>query len=257
MSKVVTARKCSECGKRRKPAKRSNGRLSSKCKECFGGLFWTSAFGRWFAEAAKRQSPVSMPIDESDIKGIHALWVERKKATGFTKINDHVKPIYDYHISHRDPAKGEGFQGRFTTANLIIAPAKANKMAYNNESIDHGFRVYTDKKPFETAAKVREWCGGQYNLTGLVRELELKKYVPKKSSTANVDSDFLPQGTPPLTMLENQLRRFKGGSTAPWRHTISNANDSYTSALIYGIGLGSGELDESYEGTKEPQEEDF
>ena len=58
-------------------------------------------------------------------------------------------------------------------------------------------------------------------------------------------------------MLEHQLRRFKGGSTDPWRHTISNANDSYTSALVYGIGLGSGELDEFYDGTKECQEEDF
>ena len=257
MRKVVTPRKCSECGKRRIPAKRSNGRLSTKCKECFGGQFWLSEFGRWFAEAAKRQSPVSMPIGESDIKGIHALWTERKEATGYTRVNGQLKPVYDYHISHRDPAKGEGFQGRFTTANLIIATAQANKMAYNNESIDHGFRVYTDKRPFGTAAKVREWCGGQYDLTGLVRELELKKYAPKKSSSGDINPDFLPQGVPPQTMLEHQLRRFKGGSTDPWRHTISNANDSYTSALVYGIGLGSGELDEFYDGTKECQEEDF
>jgi hypothetical protein len=257
MSKAVTPRKCSECGKRRMPAKRSNGKASTKCKECFGGQFWLSEFGRWFAEAAKRQSPASMPIDENDIEGIYALWKERKEATGFTKGHGQLKPAYEYHISHRDPAKGDGFQGRFTTANLIIATAKANKMAYNNEPIDHGFRVYTDKKPFGTAAKVREWCGGQYDLTGNVRDLGLKKYVPKKRSNADINPDFLPQGKPPQTMLEQQLRRFKGGSTDPWRHTISNANDSFTSALVYGIGLGSGELDESYEGTKERREEDF
>jgi len=58
-------------------------------------------------------------------------------------------------------------------------------------------------------------------------------------------------------MLERQLRRFKGGSTDPWRRTISSPNDSFTSALVYGIGLGSGELDESYDGPKELQEEDF
>ncbi|WP_334028173.1 hypothetical protein [Alteromonas sp. P256] len=257
MSRKVTPRKCSECGKRRMPAKRSNGRLSTKCKDCFGGQFWQSEFGRWFAEAAKRQSPVSMPIDENDIKGIHGLWKERKKGTGFKRVRGQLKPIYDYHISHRDPAKGDGFQGRFTTANLMVATAKANKMAYNKESIDHGFRVYTNKRPFETAAKVREWSSGQYDLTGLVGELELKKYVFKKNSIVDINSDFLPQGKPPQTMLEHQLNRFKGGSTEPWRHTVSNANESFSSALVYGIGLGSGELDESYEGPQELSVDDF
>lgn len=244
-------RTCSSCGKRRVPARRTGGRMSTKCKECFGGLFWLSSFGRWFAEATIRQSPDSMPLNDDDIIGIYHLWKTRKDGKGYRLHRGEIKAKYDYHISHRDPAKGNGYQGRFTTENLIIATAKANKEAYNKDPIDHGHRVYTLKKPFGTSIKVRQWCGGQYNLNGLVNELELKKYQkPKKHR--DFDPNFLPEGIPPRVMVEQQFSRFEEGSTSPWRHTIANPSNQFCTAIIYGIGLGSGKL---REGPEEPPEE--
>jgi hypothetical protein len=257
MSKAVTPRKCSECGKRRIPAKRSNGRLSTKCKECFGGLFWTSAFGRWFADATTRQSPDSMPFDEEDIKGIYKLWLSRKEAIGYTISNGSLQVSHDYHISHRDPANGDGFQGRFTTENLLVAPAQSNKAAYNAELINHGHRVYTDKKPFKTTAKVRQWCNGQYNLNDIVRELELKKYSPPKRNTVDINPDFLPKGKTPETVLEQQLGRFEGGGTDPWRHTIVKPSDAFVTVISYGIGLGKGKLKDNQEEPSVPTVDDF
>lgn len=234
-------RKCSACGKRRVPAKRSNGRLSTKCKECFGGLFWLSSFGRWFADAAIRQSPVSMPFNEDDIIGIYHLWQTRKNGIGYQSKWGQLKPKWDYHICHRDPAKGDGYQGRFTTENLIVATAKANKIAKNSDPIDHGHRVYTNKKPFNTAAKVRQWCNGQYKLNTLVDQLGLKKYSPPKNR-GYFDPDFLPVGTTPIKMLEQQLSRFEGGNTSPWRHTMIQPTHNFHSIICYGIGLGTGKL---------------
>lgn len=198
-----------------------------------------------------------MPLDEDDIVGIYDLWVERKHASGYKLRCGQLKHRYDYHISHRDPATGEGFQGRFTTGNLIIATAVANKKAYNHAPIDHGFRVYTDKKPFGTAAKVREWCGGQYDLLGLVNELGLKKYTPKKFNITNINPDFLPKGTSPQITLESQLRRFEGGSTHPWRHTTYSPTEAFTAALVYGIGLGDGVLKVGNEEPLAPPEVEF
>lgn len=257
MSKAVTPRKCSDCGRRRMPAKRSGGRLSTKCKECFGGLFWNTAFGRWFAEATKRQSPDSMPLDENDIKGIYSLWKQRRDSLGFKLVDGKLEPIHEYHISHRDPANGVGFQGRFTTGNLIVATAKANKMAYNAEPIDHGHRVLTTKKPFGTAEKVRQWCGGQYELNAIAEELSLKKYTAPKKHSGNINPDFLPKGKHPRVMLEEQLNRFNGGGTYPWRHTLSNPNQSFLGALSYGIGLGSGQLKDAPDDTQEHTVDDF
>lgn len=257
MSKVVSPRKCSECGKRRMPARRSNGRLSTKCKECFGGQFWLSAFGRWFAEAAVRQSPESMPFDENDIKGIYSLWSDKKKATGYRLVDEQLIPIHEYHISHRDPAKGNGFQGRFTTGNLIIATAKANQKAYNAEPIDHGFRVYTNKKPFGTPAKVKQWCGGQYDLNGIVADLELKKYSPPKKANTNVSAELLPQGKHPREMLERQVNRFEGGTTNVWRRVVMSPSEAFSDVLVYGIGLGSGELKECPDDDPELTVDDF
>jgi len=224
------------------PAKRSGGRLSTKCKECFGGKFWNTDFGRWFAEATKRQSPDSMPLDESDIKGIYSLWKQRRDSLGFKLVDGKLMPVHDYHISHRDPANGNGFQGRFTTENLIVATAKANKMAYNAEPIDHGHRVLTPKKPFGTAEKVRQWCGGQYKLNSIAQELGLKKYSAPKKPRGDINPDFLPKGKHPQVVLEQQLSRFNGGGMHPWRHTLVKANESFAAALTYGIGLGSGQL---------------
>jgi hypothetical protein len=255
-SSKAAPRKCSSCGKRRVPAKRAGGRTSTKCKECFGGLFWLSSFGRWFAEATTRQSPDSMPFNEEDISGIYQLWKTRKSGIGYKSKWGQVVPIYDYHISHRDPAKGNGYQGRFTIENLLIATAKANKEAYNANPIDHGHRVYTLKKPFGTSLKVRQWCGGQYELIGLVNELELKKYKPPKKY-GYIDPYYLSTGISPITMLEQQLKRFEGGSTSPWRHTIGNTSDQFSTAIIYGIGLGSGKLKEGPEELLEEPDEDF
>jgi hypothetical protein len=273
-SSNTAPRKCSSCGKRRVPAKRAGGRTSTKCKECFGGQFWLSSFGRWFAEATTRQSPDSMPFNEEDISGIYQLWKTRKSGIGYKLKWGQAVPKYDYHISHRDPAKGNGYQGRFTTENLLIATAKANKEAYNANPIDHGHRVYTLKKPFGTSLKVRQWCGGQYDLIGLVNELELKKYKPpikdryvdtdfltNDTSPSNNDRyfnpDFLPSGISPKAMLEQQLKRFEGGSTSPWRHTVGNPSDQFSTAIIYGIGLGSGKLKEGPEEPLEEPGEDF
>lgn len=257
MSKKVTPRKCSECGKRRIPAKRSNGRLSTKCKECFGGLFWASAFGRWFAEAATRQSPDSMPLDEVDIKRIYELWLTRKRGIGYTFKNGHTKVLHDYHICHRDPAKGKGFQGRFTAGNLMVATVKANKAAYNADPIDHGYRVYTTKRPFKTAEKVRQWCNGQYDLNGIVRDLDLKKYSPPSKSIDDIHPEFLPKGVHPQVMLENQLNRFEGSSTRQWRRVLISPNEAFHDVLVYGIGLGNGQLKEPDNDCNETDEYDF
>lgn len=257
MSKAVTARKCSECGKRRIPAKRSNGRLSTKCNECFGGLFWSSAFGRWFAEATTRQSPDSMPIDEEDIKKIYELWLQRKKAIGYKAVDGALVATHDYHISHRDPASGNGFQGRFTAENLIVAPVRANQSAYNAEPVDHGHRIYTDKSSFKTAEKVRQWCRGQYALNEIVKELGLKKYSPPKKDRKDIDPDFLPEGLPPALVLQQQFRRFEGGGTSPWRHTTANPSEMFVTAISYGIGLGSGKLKQSQCKDAEDPDDEF
>lgn len=244
MSKrVIKRRKCSECKRLRVPAKRSKGRLSTKCKACFGGTFWLSAFGKWFADAAKRQSQVSMPKDDEDIKRIYQLWAECRSVCGYTVSNGQLHKKYNYQMCHRDPAKGDGFQGQFTYGNLMIAEDSVNKSAKNKQPIDHGYRIYTTKKPFGTAAKVREWCGGQYNLNKLVDELALKKYQPKaKTSSIHVDQSFLPEGLPPALVFNGQLKRFEGGSTSPWGHTIMRISYKVHDSLVYGIGLGTGRV---------------
>jgi hypothetical protein len=256
-SSNAAPRKCSSCGKRRVPARRAGGRMSTKCKECFGGQFWSSAYGRWFAEASIRQSPDSMPVNDDDLIGMYYLWQTMKGGKGY-KLNNEGKIVHrhDYHISHRDAAKGDGYQGRFTAENLIVATAKANKEAYNKGHIDHGHRVYTNKKSFGSAAKVRQWCGGQYDLNKIVAELGLKKYkAPKKNGS--IETEYLPDGIPPRIMLEHQFARFEGGGTSPWRHTIGNPSDQFSTAIIYGIGLGSGKLKEGPEELPEEPDEDF
>lgn len=247
MAATLKPRKCSECGKRRMPAKRNNGRPSTKCKECFGGLFWKSAFGRWFAEAAKRQSPDSMPLDEADIEAIHQVWLARVKGTG-TK--------FEYHVCHRDPAKGDDYQGRFTAANLIVAPAKVNLQAKNSDPINHGYRVYTDKPPFGTAEKVRQWCGGQYKLNALVDSLQLKPYRKAAPQESNTEWER-GLGTAPSLMLETQLSRFEGGSSEPFGTAIISAYNAYQTALVYGIGTGTGELTQSSGDASDEPEEEF
>jgi hypothetical protein len=252
---MIKKRKCSECGKRRMPAKRSNGRLSTKCDECFGGMFWKAGFGIWFADAAKRQSPDSMPIDDEDIKNIHSLWKECKTAEGLMESQGKMIKIYNYHMCHRDPAKSDDFQGRLTYGNLMIAEAAVNQGAGNYNPIDHGCRVYTTQKPFGTAAKVRQWCRGQYKLKELVEELDLKKHV-KKVFNGDSDIDFLPEGVPPRTIVERQLKRFEGGGTEPWRYTLANASVMQQGALVYGIGLGSGKALKPSEIPKDTLDED-
>ncbi|MBY5981265.1 hypothetical protein [Ferrimonas balearica] len=247
-------RKCSECGKRRVPAKRNNGRLSTKCKECFGGLFWRSQFGKWFAEAAKRQSPDSMPFDEQDIEGIYHLWVTRKQGMGWSMKRGKLEPKFDYHICHRDPAKGDGCQGRFTTANLMVAPAKVNQSAKNKNPIDHGHRIYTAKLPFSSAAKVRQWCGGKYDLNGLVDKLNLKAASTKSS---DINPEWLPVGIAPSLMMEQQLMRFDGGTLEPWSRTLMSPSAAFEGALVYGIGTGTGRVLEADEATSEEPEEEF
>ncbi|HHX8536175.1 TPA: hypothetical protein ACVO0U_003059 [Vibrio alginolyticus] len=215
--------------------------MSTKCNECFGGLFWKTAFGKWFADAAKRQSPDSMPTDEDDIKRIYGLWCDWKSSCGWELMQGELVKKYEYHICHRDPAKGDGFQGRFTYGNLMIAGAKVNQSAKNQSPIDHGYRVNTDKKPFGTAAKVRQWCGGQYKLNQLVDELDLKKYQSRKELAKDSSAvDFLPEGVPPAIVHEKQLRRFEGGSNEPWKRVLMSTSQASHGALVYGIGLGSG-----------------
>ncbi|TNZ91671.1 hypothetical protein CGK38_09200 [Vibrio parahaemolyticus] len=57
----------------------SKNRPTKTCKQCKGGNFFSSAFGAWFKDAALRQSPDSMPLDEDDIIAIHEIWKRRKK----------------------------------------------------------------------------------------------------------------------------------------------------------------------------------
>ncbi|WP_298942962.1 hypothetical protein [uncultured Psychromonas sp.] len=226
---------------RRMPAKRSNGRTSTKCNDCFSGVFWKSEFGMWFADATTRQSPESMPLDDEDIKNIHSLWKDCKSACGLILEQGKFIKRYDYHMCHRDPAKGNGYQGRFTYGNLMIAEARINQSAGNKNPIDHGYRVYTSKKPFGTTEKVKQWCGGQYRLTKLVDDLKLKKHV-KKVTTEVEDIDFLPEGVPPRLMIEKQLKRFEGGSTAPWRYTTGPPSEIQLGALVFGIGIDNSKV---------------
>ena len=58
-------------------------------------------------------------------------------------------------------------------------------------------------------------------------------------------------------MLEQQFARFEGGSTSPWRYTIASPSDQFSTAIVYGIGLGSGKLREGPEESPEEPEEEF
>lgn len=232
----------------------SKGRPTKSCKECKGNVFWLSKFGEWFASATSRQSPDSMPIDNQDIKQIHELWKRKESAGGWSNENGRIVKKYDYHMCHRDPAKGNGFQGRFTYGNLLICDSETNQSLKNTVAIDHGYRVYTDKAPFGSKAKVKRWCSSRYQLLLLVEELGLTKQTKctrKKSPLQSDDfGDFLPQGTPPEQLIASELKRFNVNEE-PWKKAALNAKDKQKAVLLYGIGLDGREpisvkeLDES------------
>lgn len=186
---------CLGCGKKRVPFRGSRGRPTKYCNECKSGSFWTSSFGQWFLGAAERQSPDSMPHDDGDIKAIHALWKHRRIAQGtryvverFVDCDDfgdgsssgelvehgRWESEYNYQLCHLDPVTGEGFQGRLTSNNLMLAPAKVNQSLGNNQETDHGHRVYTNTPPFKSHQDIKAWCAKVYDIAAIANELKLK-----------------------------------------------------------------------------------
>ncbi|EGR0298038.1 hypothetical protein FMH07_00365 [Vibrio parahaemolyticus] len=171
----------------------SKNRPTKTCKQCKGGNFFSSAFGAWFKDAALRQSPDSMPLDEDDIIAIHEIWKRRKKYQGLRFIVEGDTSTYfnrdtgryeeqehgwhkdtEYHLCHLDPVKGDGYQGRLTAKNLIIASSTVNQSLGNKVFKDHGNRVYTDTPVFKDAEAVRAWCSKNYDLSSIAHELGLK-----------------------------------------------------------------------------------
>lgn len=246
---------CKGCEKKRVPFLGSKNRPTKYCKECKGGSFWTSAFGLWFLDAASRQSIDSMPLDDDDVIAIYQLWSRRRQAQGTRYVSEKVfdygndpfgtgyEPVliesgkwqseYKYHLCHLDPVAGEGFQGRLTARNLVIAPAINNQMLGNSQTIDHGFRVYTDNLPFKDNQTVKAWCTKSYNIAAIAQELKLK---PKSTETPQSDI-WLSQGSVnPSKLFVEEMNRLGGDWTA---NSVSDYTNAFDQFLKVGVQSSS------------------
>lgn len=252
MTKTI---KCNGCGRKRVPFCGSRGRPTKYCKECKGGSFWTSAFGQWFLDAASRQSEDSMPFDDEDIKEIYQLWLRRRRAQGtryiITMTWDYGddpfgidseprrvqegtwKSDYSYHLCHLDPVTGDGFQGRLTSNNLVIAPAKINQSLGNSQTVDHGFRVYNAHDTFKSKQEVKSWATKTYDIPAIAQELGLK---PKSSETPKSDLRLSSSSKLPSEVFVDEINRLGGN----WHsnHT-KNPNMAFEQLLKVGIQSSS------------------
>lgn len=239
---------CKGCNQRRVPFLGSRGRPTKYCKQCKSGSFWTSSFGFWFLDAAVRQSPDSMPFNEEDIKAIYELWKRRRAAQGsryeVETVWDYGKDFsspwslikqgcwkkdYDYHLSHLDPVKGEGFQGRLTAKNLVIAPASVNQSLGNAQTVDHGYRVYSNTPTFNNDQEVRVWCTNKYDIAKIADELKLK---PKSKVTPKDDLRLGNEALAPNELLIQEMIRLGANWTA--NHVV-DAFDAFKEFLRLGI----------------------
>ncbi|EJL6404438.1 hypothetical protein QPI28_003080 [Vibrio parahaemolyticus] len=239
---------CKGCAKKRVPFLGSKGRPTKFCKECKGGSFWTSSFGQWFLDAAIRQSPASMPLDDNDIKDIFDIWKRRQLAQGtryeVKRIWDYGESFYseaklldssewtkdfNYHLCHLDPVTGEGFQGRLTAKNLVIAPSKINQSLGNAQSVDHGFRVYTDSPPFKDKQAIKAWCTKNYDIAAITNELQLK---PKSKENPKGDIRVGNASLPPSQLFVEEMQRLSKDWTS---NHIKNPSMAFEELLTTGI----------------------
>ncbi|MCS0187465.1 hypothetical protein NDJ06_19365 [Vibrio alginolyticus] len=237
MAKTI---KCNGCGRKRVPFLGSRGRPTKYCKECKGGNFWTSAFGQWFLDAASRQSKDSMPLNDNDIEEIHQLWLRRRRAQGTRYIISMTwdygddpfgieyepkrvqegkwESDYTYHLCHLDPVTGDGFQGRLTANNLVIAPAKINQSLGNSQVVDHGFRVYNAQEPFKDKQQVKSWSTKMYDIAAIAQRLKLK---PKSNEAPQSDLWLSSGSTSPSEVFVDEINRLGGNWSA--NHTKNPA----------------------------------
>ena len=229
---------CKGCGQRRVPFLGSRNRPTKYCNQCKTGSFWTSSFGQWFLDAAERQSPDSMPHDDNDIKAIYELWKRRRIAQGTRYVVERVwdsgedfygesklveygrwSSEYNYQLCHLDPVTGEGFQGRLTAKNLMLAPAKVNQSLGNNQETDHGHRVYTDTPAFKSDQDIKAWCAKVYDIAAIANELKLKS----KSKEEPQGEIWLGKAAvDPAALLIEEVNRLG----ADW--SANHVNDPYT-----------------------------
>ncbi|HCE4576244.1 hypothetical protein [Vibrio parahaemolyticus] len=243
---------CKGCAMKRVPFRGSKGRPTKFCKECKGGIFWTSSFGQWFLDAAMRQSSDSMPLDDNDIKDIFDIWKRRRSAQG-TRYEvkrvwdygdlfcDEAKLVdasewtkdFDYHLCHLDPVTGEGFQGRLTARNLVIAPAKINQSLGNAQSVDHGFRVYTNTPTFKDKQAVKAWCTKAYDIASIANELQLK---PKSKESPKSDIRVGYTSLQPSQLFVEEMQRL----TKDWKaNHINNPSMAFEALLTTGVQSAS------------------
>lgn len=239
---------CKGCSKKRVPFLGSKGRPTKFCKECKGGSFWTSSFGQWFLDAAMRQSPDSMPLNDLDIKDIHDLWKRRQLAQGaryetrrewdygdsfeseekLVDVSGWTKD-FDYQLCHLDPVKGVDFQGRLTSKNLVLAPAKVNQSLGNAQEVDHGYRVYTDKPPFKSHQQLKAWCTKTYDIAAITNELKLK---PKSTEVPQGDIRLGKDAQYPAELFVDEINRLGGKWAA---NNVTDPSKAFTELLKNGM----------------------
>ncbi|HHF3124220.1 TPA: hypothetical protein ACVO3A_004077 [Vibrio diabolicus] len=249
---------CSGCGKKRVPFLGSRGRPTKRCKECKSGSFWTSSFGQWFLGAAERQSPDSMPHDDNDIKALYELWKRRRAYQGTRYVVERVwdsgkdfygesklieygqwETTYSYQLCHLDPVTGEGFQGRLTAKNLILAPAKVNQSLGNNQETDHGHRVYTNKPHFKNHQEIKAWCTKAYDIAAIANELKLK---PKSKEEPQGDLWLGKAAVDPAELLIEEVNRL---GAAWYSNHVKNPYAAFEDFLKLGIN-GSDYIEQRY-----------
>lgn len=267
---------CSSCGRRRAPFIGSRGRPTKTCGECMGRRFWTSSFGEWFLGAAARQCPKSMPLDDEDIIEIYGIWKARKAAQGTRFRAPQIEGvwIYDdfgeapsytleevkegawfkahaYELAHLAPVKGEGYRGRLTSKNLIVAPREVNRQMSNTPTGHTEHQIKTSEPPFKSKATAKLWAAQTYNLKGIAERLKLK---PKARRSPSRD---LSVGTPvaPSEMFVKEVSRL---GWAMKHEIVSDAAGAYIT-LLRGSGKEVPWVDAVLGRMKppEPPEEDF
>ncbi|ENL4770671.1 hypothetical protein AB5F88_002182 [Vibrio parahaemolyticus] len=199
-----------------------------------------------------------MPLDDNDIKEIYGIWKKRKKYQGLSFIAEGDVVTYfnsdtgryeekeqgwhkrtEYHLCHLDPVKGDGYQGRLTSKNLIIASSTVNQSLGNKVFKDHGNRVYTDTPTFKDAEALRTWCSQNYDLSSIAHNLGLKSAT---STTPNKSIDITMHYVTESQVLIEEIKRL-GGS---WSYDdVSNTYEASMELLKQGFS-GIKDIEEVY-----------